>query len=228
MNKLILTTLTTLICTSVQSTTQYPELTNNYDDVWRADINELSKDFSYIDDDLYSMYLKDTGRKYNDPKQPINFNKINIPVLDRFTKASEHFTKDVINRFGNKPSPNRIVYVLKDRLNEIKAKQSLACEYQMKLDDRYGERYHHDLNSTKKHYVDYMIGQGYEVDTITDTDKVLLFVKTKNTYTSGSARVLVNGRILTLHLFDCQKDQGRDQIIKDLTDWSNLIVKANK
>lgn len=219
---------TILLSTSVLSTNNYPSLTNNYEDVWRANIDELSKDFVYIDDDLYSMYLKDTGRKYNNTKKPISFNKIKIPVPDRFVKASEYFTKDVINRFGNKPSPNRIVYVLKSRLGKIKASQDLSCEYQMKLDDRYGDHYYRNLKSLTKPYVDYMLEKDYEVETISESDKVLLFIKVKNGYTSGSSRVLVDGRVLALHLFDCRKDQGRDQIIKDLTDWSNLIIKANK
>jgi len=29
-------------------------------------------------------------------------------------------------------------------------------------------------------------------------------------------------------VFDCQKDKGKSQIIKDLTEWGELLVEANQ
>jgi hypothetical protein len=40
--------------------------------------------------------------------------------------------------------------------------------------------------------------------------------------------VLIKGRILTLSIFDCPQTEGKEQIIKDLTEWAELLIKANK
>ena len=64
-NKYFLIILIALLCAPAQATDQYPESTHNYDSVWRTNIDDLRKDFMFIDDDLYSMYLKDTGQAYS-------------------------------------------------------------------------------------------------------------------------------------------------------------------
>ena len=75
--KHLLTTLMVLAFVPVQSATQYPDLNHNYESIWRANINDLNKDFTYIADDPYSMYLKDTGQVYSATgKKPIDFKNI--------------------------------------------------------------------------------------------------------------------------------------------------------
>ena len=72
-----------------------------------------------------------------------------------------------------------------------------------------------------------MIGKGYAVNSFVDEDNLLGIIKSKNGYNSGTIRVLIKGRVIVLSLFDCYKNQGKDQIIKDLTEWGKLLIKAN-
>ena len=45
---------------------------------------------------------------------------------------------------------------------------------------------------------------------------------------SGTIRILTKGRIVSLSEFDCPKTEGKDKIIRDLVEWFELLVKANK
>jgi len=228
-NKYFLIILTVLLCAPVQAINQYPESTHNYDSVWQANIDDLRKDFMIIDDDPYSMYLKDTGRAYSPiVKDPINFKSIKKPVLGRFVKASDYFDMDIVNKFSSKNDANTIIYILKNRLEKIKTKNSLSCEYKLKLKtDHDGDQYYSSLKGLKDPYIKFMIGKGYIVSSFVDKDILLGFVKSKNGYNSGTIRVLIKGRIIVLSLFDCYKDQGKGQIIKDLTEWGELLIKVN-
>ncbi len=225
-NKYFLIILTVLLCAPVQAINQYPESTHN---VWRANIDDLRKDFMIIDDDLYSMYLKDTGQTYSSiGKHPINFKSIKKPILGRFVKASDYFNMDIVNKFAPKDDANTIVYILKDRLEKIKIRNSLGCEYKLKLKNDYnGDQYYSSLKGLKDLYIKFMIGKGYAVNSFVDKDNLLGIIKSKNGYNSGTIRVLIKGRILALSLFDCYKNQGKGQIIKDLTEWGKLLIKAN-
>jgi hypothetical protein len=228
-NKYFLIILIALLCAPAQATDQYPESTHNYDSVWRTNIDDLRKDFMFIDDDLYSMYLKDTGQAYSSiGKHPINFESIKKPVLGRFVKASDYFDMDVVNKFAPKDDANTIFYILKDRLEKIKIRNSLGCEYKLKLKNDYdGDQYYSSLKGLKNPYIKFMIGKGYAVNSFVDEDNLLGIIKSKNGYNSGTIRVLIKGRVIVLSLFDCYKNQGKDQIIKDLTEWGKLLIKAN-
>ena len=216
-------------CTPAQATDQYPESTHNYDSVWIASIDDLRKDFMFIDDDLYSMYLKDTGQVYSSTgKDPINFESIKKPVLKRFIKASDYFDINIINKFEPKANVDAIIYILKNRLEKIKFKNNLSCEYKLKLKaDHDGDQYYSSLKGLKNPYIKFMIGKGYLVNSFVDNDNLLGIIKSKNGYNSGTIRLLIKGRIIVLSLFDCYKNQGKDQIIKDLTEWAELLIKAN-
>jgi hypothetical protein len=73
-----------------------------------------------------------------------------------------------------------------------------------------------------------MISKGYEADVFIDKYNLLGITKLQKGYDSGSIRVLIKGRILTLSIFDCPQTEGKEQIIKDLTEWAELLIKANK
>lgn len=219
----------TLFCISAQAIGEYPKLTYNHDSIWKANIDDLRKDFMFIDDDLYSMYLKDTGQVYSSTgKDPINFESIKKPVLKRFIKASDYFDINIINKFEPKANVDAIIYILKNRLEKIKFKNNLSCEYKLKLKaDHDGDQYYSSLKGLKDPYIKFMIGKGYLVNSFVDNDNLLGIIKSKNGYNSGTIRLLIKGRIIVLSLFDCYKNQGKDQIIKDLTEWGKLLIKAN-
>ena len=229
MNKLILTTLTTLICTSVQSTTQYPELTNNYDNVWRADINELSKDFTYIDDDPYSMYLKDTGRKYNTPvTKPNDLKSLIIKPPNRFVNAANYLDADVIKKTGYVQDGDYMVfYILKSEVDKAVKRNGLQCIYKTKIRSDFGGISDHDLDSLENSYTNHMTKAGYSVSTFSKTSNQLGTLKVKNGYTSGTLFLIVNNKLITLIIHDCNK-RGDSQIVKDLYEWSELLIEANK
>lgn len=219
----------TLFCISAQAIGEYPKLTYNHDSIWKANIDDLRKDFMFIDDDLHSMYLKDTGQVYSSTgKDPINFESIKKPVLKRFIKASDYFDINIINKFEPKANVDAIIYILKNRLEKIKFKNNLSCEYKLKLKaDHDGDQYYSSLKGLKDPYIKFMIGKGYLVNSFVDNDNLLGIIKSKNGYNSGTIRLLIKGRIIVLSLFDCYKNQGKDQIIKDLTEWGKLLIKAN-
>lgn len=226
-NRLII--IMTLFCISAQAIGEYPKLTYNHDSIWKANIDDLRKDFMFIDDDLHSMYLKDTGQVYSSTgKDPINFESIKKPVLKRFIKASDYFDINIINKFEPKANVDAIIYILKNRLEKIKFKNNLSCEYKLKLKaDHDGDQYYSSLKGLKDPYIKFMIGKGYLVNSFVDNDNLLGIIKSKNGYNSGTIRLLIKGRIIVLSLFDCYKNQGKDQIIKDLTEWAELLIKAN-
>jgi len=135
---------------------------------------------------------------------------------------------DVVNKFAPKDDANTIFYILKDRLEKIKIRNSLGCEYKLKLKNDYdGDQYYSSLKGLKNPYIKFMIGKGYAVNSFVDEDNLLGIIKSKNGYNSGTIRVLIKGRVIVLSLFDCYKNQGKDQIIKDLTEWGKLLIKAN-
>ena len=121
-----------------------------------------------------------------------------------------------------------IIYVLKDRIGKIKNIGSLSCEYKVKLNDYHVNRYYHNLKGLKDPYIKFMISKGYEADVFIDKYNLLGITKLQKGYDSGSIRVLIKGRILTLSIFDCPQTEGKEQIIKDLTEWGKLLIKTNQ
>ena len=224
MNKQILTVLTMLFCATAQSSTQYPGLTNNYDSVLKANINDLRYEFNKSDDYEIEWFKRATAVD----KNPISLSDINKPVLTGFVKASDYLDKSVISKFALKTDLDGIIYVLKDRIGKIKNKGSLTCEYKVKLNDYHGNSYYHNLKGLKDPYIKFMISKGYEADVFIDKYNLLGITKLKKGYDGGSIRVLIKGRIVMLSVFDCQKDKGKSQIIKDLTEWGELLVEANQ
>jgi hypothetical protein len=223
MSKLILTALTMLFCTSVQSSTQYPDLTHNYESIWRANIDELRNEFTNLDD--YEIEWFKSAASVN--KKSISFKNIKKPVLENFVKASDYLDMDVVNKFAPKADANAIIYILKDRLEKIKSVNSLSCEYKMKMSDYGGDWHYRSLNGLKDPYIEFMIGKGYETNVFVDTHNQLGITKIKNGYDSGVIRVLIKGRVVVLSLFDCYQDKGKGRIIKDLTEWAELLIEAN-
>ena len=224
MNKLILTALTMLFCATAQSSTQYPDLTHNYESIWQADINDLRNNFTKPDD--YEIEWFKSAAVVN--KKSVSFNSIKKPVLESFVKASDYLDMNVVNKFAPKADANAIIYILKDRLEKIKNRKSLACEYRMKMSSYEDNGYYRNLNGLKDPYIEFMIGKGYETNVFVDTHNQLGITKVRNGYDSGTIKVLIKGRIVVLSLFDCYQDKGKDQIIKDLTEWSELLIKANQ
>ena len=223
-NKPLLTILTMLTCTCVQSSTQYPGLTNNYDSVLKANINDLRYEFNKSDDYEIEWFKRATAVD----KKPISLSDINKPVLTGFVKASDYLDESVISKFALKTDLDGIIYVLKDRIGKIKNIGSLSCEYKVKLNDYHVNRYYHNLKGLKDPYIKFMISKGYEADVFIDKYNLLGITKLQKGYDSGSIRVLIKGRILTLSIFDCPQTEGKEQIIKDLTEWSELLIEANK
>jgi len=230
MNKLILTTLTILFCAEAQSNIQYPELTHNHDSLWRANIEELRSNFKYMDGDPFARYANGENLIYKEKnKTPISLSSINKPTLDRFVKAVDYIDSSIVNYLRPKDEVNAIYYILKDRIKDIKSKSSMLCEYNLKLTSYHNsEYYYNSIKSFGKYYLEFTSNNGYNIKQFVDQNNLQGFIKDKQGYDSGSIKVLIKGRIVHLSLFDCHKDQGKDQIIKDLTEWAELLIKANK
>jgi hypothetical protein len=227
-NKLSLVTLAILACTSVQSVEQYPKLTNNYDDVVHADMNELRSHYQYTKGDPFARYANG-GKLIYTPKNktPASLDSINKPPLQGFVKATDHLDMAVINKFRHKHDADTIYYIVKDKIAAIKSKGHLDCEYKLKLDSYHGDKYYHSLKGLKDSYLSFTSSNGYNVKPFIDEKYLQGFIKDKNGYDSGSIRVLIKGRVLTLSVFDCSQTKAKEQIVKDLTEWAELLIEAN-
>jgi len=116
MNKQILTVLTMLFCATAQADIQHPVLTDNYDSVLKANINDLRYEFNKSDDYEIEWFKRATAVD----KKPISLSDINKPVLTGFVKASDYLDESVISKFALKTDLDGIIYVLKDRIGKIK------------------------------------------------------------------------------------------------------------
>jgi hypothetical protein len=227
-NKQLLTALTILACTSVQSSIQYPELTHNYESVWRANINDLSKDFTYSDDDPYSMYLRDTNQLYKIISRKTNdLDELIITPPERFAKATDYLEPDVIKKTGYVKDGYMVFYILKSEADKAIKRNSLQCIYKVKIRSDFGGETYHNLDVFETSYTKHMIKAGYDISTFVKEPKLLGVTKIKNGYTSGSMFVVINNKLITLIIHDCSK-QGKDRIIKDLAEWSELLIEANR
>ena len=230
-NKYLLVVLTILSCTSVQSTGQYPGLTHNYDSVFQANMNELRSHYKYSKGDPFARYARGGELIYvTKEKSPIRLNNIKKPVHSRFIKADQHFSEDLIYKTTIKKETEVSIYVLKDRLAEIKSQDHMMCEYKVKLNSYNGDNdyYYNSLKSLKDPYLSFTSNNGYNIKSFIDEKILQGFIKDKKGYDSGSIRVLIKGRVLTLSVFDCPQTEGKGQIIKDLTEWGELLIKANQ
>jgi len=229
-NKYLLAVLGIVACTSVQSAGQYPELTNNYDSVLQADLNELRSHYQYEKSDPLARYSRGEKLIYvTKETTPIRLDNINKPVHSRFVKADQYFSEELIYKTIIKKEVEVAVYVLKDRLAEIKSQNHMLCEYKAKLNS-YGDDdgyYYNSLKGLKNSYLNFTSGNGYNIKSFIDEKNLQGFIKDKNGYDSGSIRVLIKGRILTLSIFDCPQVKSKEQIIKDLTEWGELLIKVN-
>ena len=98
MNKQILTVLTMLFCATAQADIQYPVLTDNYDSVLKANINDLRYEFNKSDDYEIKWFKRATAVD----KKPISLSNINKPVLTGFVKASDYLDESVISKLHSR------------------------------------------------------------------------------------------------------------------------------
>lgn len=228
-NKNFLIALATLLCISAQAVDKYPELTDNLDNIWRADIEELRNHFKYVKDDPFARYEIGKNLIYTPKKKiPASMDSIKKPAISRFVKMTDSIDADLINEFVPKIKADTTYYILKNRVNAIRDRKSIACEYVLRIIP-YSEDniYQNSIKKLKDFYLEYTSNNGFNVRLFLDRDNLQGFVKDKNGYDSGSIKVIIKGRVLSLSLFDCRKDQGKEQIIKDLTEWGELLIKAN-
>ena len=129
MNKQILTVLTMLFCATAQADIQHPVLTDNYDSVLKANINDLRYEFNKSDDYEIEWFKKATAVD----KKPISLSEINKPVLTGFVKASDYLDESVISKFALKTDLDGIIYVLKDWISISAQSQQAASEYNKKI-----------------------------------------------------------------------------------------------
>ena len=229
MNKRILTVLAILFCANAQTSDQYPGLTNNYDSVWRTNMNELRSHYKYLESSPLSRYLKDIEPSHITKNiTPINFNDIKKPVHSKFVRADKYFNKELIYKSIYKIRDNEIVYILKDRVEVIMSKGSLSCEYKIQLwpDDNKDDKYYNNILPSKDFIIDKLTSTGGTVEAFIESEKLLGLSITGNT-SGGMSKVLIDGRAASYTAIDCNNSRGKNQMINDLTEWAELLIEAN-
>jgi hypothetical protein len=224
-NKILLTALTLLAYTYVQATFEYPGLTNNYDSVLKANIADLRISNSGIT----KKQLKNMWPHYLVPlREPINLSNIKIPVHIKFVDAGHYFSDELIyGKYLNKPY-ELDVYILKDQLTRILAQKHMSCEYQINLESYYGDKHFDNLDDIKDEYFNYAADTGFDARSFIDQDDMQgYYFKEKNGFKGGLVHVLVKNRALSLSISDCTKTISEAQIIKDLTEWGELLIESN-
>ena len=224
-NKQLLTALTILACTSVQSSTQYPDLTHNYDSVWQADIDDLG--ISNIG--ITKKQLRGVWPHYLSPSRAlIDLSNIKTQVHTRFVNAGHYFSDQLIYGKDSKSIYGLDVYIAKDQLTRIISQNFMVCEYKINLDSYYGNKHFDNLDKIKNDYLDYASNTGANARSFIDQEYLQGYVSDKDGYNDGLMHVLIKGRVLSLLASDCTKMVSKDQIIKDLTEWSELLIEANQ
>jgi hypothetical protein len=224
-NKQLLTALTILACTSVQSSTQYPDLTHNYDSVWQADIDDLG--ISNIG--ITKKQLRGVWPHYLSPSRAlIDLGNIKTPAHTRFVNAGHYFSDQLIYGKDSKSIYGLDVYIAKDQLTRIISQNFMVCEYKINLDSYYGNKHFDNLDKIKNDYLDYASDTGANARSFIDQEYLQGYVSDKDGYNDGLMHVLIKGRVLSLLASDCTKMVSKDQIIKDLTEWSELLIEANQ
>jgi len=230
MNKLILTTLTMLFCAEAQSSTRHPESSANLDDAWRVNLNKLHDSYTNELSAPLVERLKDLVPSYiTADRVPASFKGIKKPALNKFVRADKYFNEDLIYKSTYKIRDNEIIYILKNRVDEIRSRGSLACEYKVQLwsDDNNDNSYHDNLLPAKEFIAKKLSLTGETVETFIESKTQLGFSIAGNE-SGGMSKLLINGRAVSLTVINCNNTQSKDQIIKDLTEWAELLIKANK
>ena len=223
-NKLSLIALTMLTCTSVQSSTQYPGLTNNYDSVLKANIDDLN----LSDTGITKKQLRGVWSHYLAPSRVlIDLDNIKLPVHKRFVDASHHFSDELIYGEDEKAIYDIAAYIPKSQITRILSQKHMICEYQVSLSSNYGNKHLDNLNEIKDDYFRYAADTGFDARSFIDQDDMQGYFREYNGFKGGLVHVLIKGRILSLSVSDYTKTISEDQIIKDLTEWGELLIESN-
>jgi len=211
MNKRILTALTTLFCAEAQSSTQYPESSPSLDDTWKASLSELRSSYAYGKNNYSIEHLKDLVPSYiTADRVPVSFKDIKKPALSKFVRADKYFDEELIYKSTYKIRDNEIIYILKNKVDEIRSRGSLSCEYKIQLwaDDNEDDSYHSDLLSSKEFIAKKLTLTGGVVETFIET-KGLLGLSITGNESGGMNKILINGRAVSLTVIDCNSIQGK-------------------
>jgi len=162
-------------------------------------------------------------------KTPINFNDIKKPVHSKFVRADKYFNKELIYKSVYKIRDNEIIYILKDRVEVIRSKGSLSCEYKIQLwpDDNKDDKYYNNILPSKGFIIEKLTLTGGTVEAFIESEKLLGLSITGDT-SGGMSKVLIDGRAASYTAIDCNNSRGKNQMIKDLTEWAELLIEANK
>ena len=224
-NKPLLTILAILTCTCVQSSTQYPGLTNNYDSVLKANINDLN----LSDTGITKNQLKGFWSHYLSPSRVlIDLDNIKLPTHNRFVDASNHFSDKLIYGEDEKAIYDIAIHIPKSQLTRILSQKHMICEYNMSLGSTYGNEHYDNLDEIKNDYFKYASDVGFNAISFIDQEDMQGYFKEYSGFKGGLVHVLVKNKVLSLTASDCTKTVSKEQIIKDLTEWGELLIKANK
>ena len=232
MNKFALTVLGMLFCATAQSNTQHPGLTSNYDNVLQADISELRNSYTSKKDVFLVDWMK--GIKPNfltADKMPISFNNIKMPVFDKFIRADKHLDMELIYKTTYKIRDDEIIYILKDRVDHIKSTSRIVCEYSFRVwPDSPGNLYYESLKSSKENIAKKILTSGFNAKPFVVKKNMLgFFTYDADDTTGGLNKVLIDGRVVSLSITTiCSNSRDKGQVIKDLTEWGELLIEANK
>ena len=227
--KYLLTALTILISTSTQSVDQYTSLTQNFDNVLQADIDELRNAYNDKQNSFYTKHLKNIWLDYvTDDSGPVSLNSIKHPTHKRFVNASHYLSEQLIYGKNSKKEYELATYILKDQLTKILSQNNMICEYRLNLDSYYGKKYFRNLQKIKDDYLDYASDTGFNAKSFIDQDHLQGYIENKKGRNGGLIHVLIKGRVVSLLASDCTKTVSKEQIIKDLTEWAELLINANK
>jgi len=214
-----------LTCTYVQSSSRYPDLTSNYDSVLEANIDDLN----LSDTGITKRQLKGVWSHYLAPSRVlINLDNIKLPVHNRFVDASNHFSDKLIYGEGEKAIYDIAIYILKSQLTRILSQKHMICEYEMSLGSTYGDEHYDNLDKIKGDYFRYATDVGFDAISFIDQEDIQGYFKDHNGLKGGLVHVLVKNKVLSLTVSDCTKTVSKEQIMKDLTEWGELLIKTNK
>ena len=233
MNKFALTVLTMLFCTTAQSNTQHPGLTSNYDNVLQTDISELRNSYTPNKDVFHVGWKKGINPNFlTADKMPISFNNIKMPVFNKFIRADQHLDMELIYKSTYKIRDDEIIYILKDRVDHIKSTSSLLCEYSFRVwPDSPGNFYYESLKSSKEIIAKKISTSGFNAEPFVVQKNMLGFFtyNAADDAAGGLNKVLIDGRVISLSITTiCNNSRDKSQVIKDLTEWGELLIEANQ
>ena len=136
-----------LFCAEAQSSTRYPESSANLDDAWRVNLNELYGSYTNELNSHLTERLKALVPSYiTADRMPASFKDINKLAPGKFVRANKYFNEELIYKSTYKIRDNEIIYILKDKVEEVRSRSSLACEYKIQLwaNDNGDKSYHYN------------------------------------------------------------------------------------